>query len=64
MSKLILILGGTRAGKSAFALRLADEQLAGAKGCFIATAQALDAEMAERIARRLVGASHDGAHLD
>jgi len=51
MSKLILVLGGARAGKSAFALRLADERLADSKGCFIATAQALDAEMAERIAR-------------
>ena len=51
MSKLILVLGGAHAGKSAFALRLADEQFADGKGCFIATAQALDTEMAERIAR-------------
>jgi len=51
MSKLILVLGGARAGKSAFALRLAAERSADGKGCFIATAQALDDEMAERIAR-------------
>ena len=51
MSKLILVLGGARAGKSTFALRLAEAQLGDSQGCFIATAQALDAEMSERIAR-------------
>ena len=51
MSRLILVLGGARAGKSAFALRLAEERLGDGKGCFIATAQALDNEMTERIAR-------------
>ena len=50
-SRLILILGGARAGKSSFALRLAREGTVDAGACFIATAQALDAEMAERIAR-------------
>src|SRR5215831_6290204 len=49
----ILILGGARAGKSAFALRLAAEMEAngGGPACFIATAEALDDEMRERIAR-------------
>lgn len=49
---MILILGGARAGKSTFALRLAKEH-AGEAGsvCFIATAQALDDEMVQRIAR-------------
>ena len=49
---LILVLGGARAGKSMFALRLAKER-AGEEGSvtFIATAQALDEEMAQRIAR-------------
>lgn len=47
-SKLILVLGGARAGKSSFALRLAEGQ---ARVSFIATAQALDHEMAARIAR-------------
>jgi len=49
----ILILGGARAGKSAFALKLAAEVQAGGQTpvCFIATAQALDDEMRQRIAR-------------
>jgi adenosylcobinamide kinase / adenosylcobinamide-phosphate guanylyltransferase len=51
--QLILILGGARAGKSSHALSLAAEQhrSSGAQVCFIATAQALDEEMAARIAR-------------
>ena len=48
---LIFILGGARSGKSDYALELA-RQLAGDQPVlFIATAQAGDAEMAERIAR-------------
>ena len=52
-SKLILLLGGARAGKSTYALRLAKEreQISGAEVCFIATAQALDEDMAARIAQ-------------
>jgi adenosylcobinamide kinase/adenosylcobinamide-phosphate guanylyltransferase len=51
--QLILILGGARAGKSSCALRLAEERerVSGTKVCFIATAEALDDEMRERIAR-------------
>lgn len=51
--KLILLLGGARAGKSAYALRLAAERenISGAGVCFIATAQGLDEDMAARIAR-------------
>ena len=48
-SKLIFVLGGARAGKSGFALRLAEESAS--QVCFIATAQALDEEMANRIKR-------------
>ena len=50
---LILLLGGARAGKSAHALRLAaaHRRSSKAKVCFIATAQALDDDMAARIAR-------------
>ena len=49
--KLILILGGARAGKSTFALHLAKERAGQGSVTFIATAQALDAEMEQRIAR-------------
>jgi adenosylcobinamide kinase/adenosylcobinamide-phosphate guanylyltransferase len=45
--KIIFITGGARSGKSDFALKLA-QGLAGPKA-YLATAQALDKEMAERI---------------
>ncbi len=45
--ELILILGGARSGKSAFAERLA---AARSRVLFVATAQALDGEMKRRIA--------------
>lgn len=48
-TKSQLILGGARSGKSAFAQRQA-ENLPG-ELIYVATAQALDAEMADRIAR-------------
>jgi len=49
--RLILLLGGARGGKSAYAMRLAQEGAAGDEVCFIATAQGLDEDMTKRIAR-------------
>jgi adenosylcobinamide kinase/adenosylcobinamide-phosphate guanylyltransferase len=49
MSKHTLILGGAKSGKSSLALELADR--AGGRRVFIATAQAGDGEMQERIRR-------------
>jgi adenosylcobinamide kinase/adenosylcobinamide-phosphate guanylyltransferase len=50
---LTLIIGGARSGKSAYAQALAEADAArrGGAPVMIATAEALDAEMAERIAR-------------
>lgn len=50
MGKLILILGGARSGKSAFAEKLAQE-LGGEQVVYTATAEAGDAEMRQRIER-------------
>lgn len=47
--RLILVGGGVRCGKSAFALERA--RVLGERRVFLATAQAGDAEMAQRIAR-------------
>ena len=47
---MIFVTGGARSGKSAFALRKASS-LAGDAVSFIATAEALDTEMSERIER-------------
>jgi adenosylcobinamide kinase / adenosylcobinamide-phosphate guanylyltransferase len=48
-NKIILVGGGVRSGKSAFALSLA--QKLGSRRLFLATAQAFDDEMRQRIAR-------------
>ena len=48
MGKMILVTGGARSGKSAFAEKLARES--GGKVAYIATAEVWDAEMEHRIA--------------
>jgi adenosylcobinamide kinase/adenosylcobinamide-phosphate guanylyltransferase len=50
-TRLTLITGGARSGKSRYALALAQERAKGGRAFFLATAQILDAEMAERVAR-------------
>jgi adenosylcobinamide kinase/adenosylcobinamide-phosphate guanylyltransferase len=50
MGRLLLVLGGARSGKSAYAQHLAQE-LGGEQVLFVATAEAGDADMARRIAR-------------
>ncbi|MFH1478463.1 MAG: bifunctional adenosylcobinamide kinase/adenosylcobinamide-phosphate guanylyltransferase [Candidatus Omnitrophota bacterium] len=47
MNKITFILGGARSGKSGFALKMAKEKTK--KAAFVATCQALDKEMKERI---------------
>jgi len=48
---ITLVLGGARSGKSAFAQRAAEAAAAGRRPTLIATGQAFDDEMRERIAR-------------
>lgn len=50
MGRLILVLGGARSGKSAFAQRMAQEQ-GGDHVLYVATAEAGDQEMERRIAQ-------------
>jgi adenosyl cobinamide kinase/adenosyl cobinamide phosphate guanylyltransferase len=54
MKELILVLGGSRSGKSDFAEQLA-ARFAGPKVIFCATAEGLDDDMRQRIARHRSG---------
>ena len=47
--RIILVLGGARSGKSEFAKKTAEREFA--RPLYLATAEALDKEMADRIAR-------------
>jgi adenosylcobinamide kinase/adenosylcobinamide-phosphate guanylyltransferase len=58
MSKISLILGGARSGKSRFAESLARRH--GGPKTYLATAEAMDSEMAARIARHRTEREADG----
>jgi adenosyl cobinamide kinase/adenosyl cobinamide phosphate guanylyltransferase len=49
-SQLTLVTGGSRSGKSSYALSLAEQRAGDGRAFFIATAQAIDEEMQARIA--------------
>ncbi len=63
MGDVTLITGGARSGKSAHALALA-HRTSGARRFFIATAEALDDEMRERIAHHRAHRSPDFATVE
>jgi adenosylcobinamide kinase / adenosylcobinamide-phosphate guanylyltransferase len=63
MGTVTLITGGARSGKSAHALALA-QQAAGTRRFFIATAEALDYEMRERITHHRTNRSADFATIE
>jgi adenosylcobinamide kinase / adenosylcobinamide-phosphate guanylyltransferase len=63
MGSVTLITGAARSGKSAHALALA-EQAPGARRFFIATAEALDDEMRERIAHHRAARPTDFATIE
>ncbi len=67
MSRLTLVLGGVRAGKSAFAQRLASSGRrppVGRRVLFVATAEAGDAEMAARIEAHRASRPRDWTTLE
>jgi len=61
-SRLIFILGGARSGKSVYALKLA-ESIVG-KRLYLATAEALDDEMAERIKKHKRGRGNNWTTIE
>ena len=63
MGRMILVTGGARSGKSAYAQRLA-EALAGPR-CYVATCPVTDPEMAERVRKhRMARAQHEWQTLE
>ena len=61
-SRLIFILGGARSGKSTYALKLAESTPG--KRLYLATAEALDDEMAERIKKHKRGRGNNWTTIE
>jgi adenosylcobinamide kinase / adenosylcobinamide-phosphate guanylyltransferase len=64
MGHVTLITGGSRSGKSAYALALAETDAARSRRYFIATAEALDEEMRARIAHHRMSRSASFATIE
>lgn len=62
MSRHVLVLGGARSGKTAFAESLA--MRSGSKPVYLATAEVLDAEMRDRVASHQAGRAGQFATLE
>lgn len=60
--KMILVIGGARSGKSSFAQRLAASS--GRRVCFLATAEARDGEMHDRIRKHRLSRPEDWKTLE
>ncbi|MBI5328887.1 MAG: bifunctional adenosylcobinamide kinase/adenosylcobinamide-phosphate guanylyltransferase [Deltaproteobacteria bacterium] len=59
---MILVLGGARSGKSAYALKLAESR--SDKRLYLATAQAIDKEMTERIRKHKKGRGNNWTTIE
>lgn len=62
MTRHVLVLGGARSGKTAFAESLA--MRSGSRPAYLATAEALDAEMADRVASHQAGRAEQFATIE
>ena len=62
MTRHVLVLGGARSGKTAFAERLAIHS--GSKPAYLATAEALDSEMRDRVASHKAGRAGQFATIE
>jgi adenosylcobinamide kinase / adenosylcobinamide-phosphate guanylyltransferase len=61
-NRMVLVIGGARSGKSSFAQSMAADS--GRRVCFLATAEARDSEMSERIQRHRLNRPADWKTLE